>query len=99
MTTTLRNGAFALALLGGAAFFPASSFALEGDVDIEAGTDGAEVEIQRDRPALLPDGPIIDPDADVYVETPEPDADVYVEEDDDDVEIEVPGPRVEIDRD
>jgi hypothetical protein len=53
------------------------------DIDAEA-----EVEIDRDRPGLLPGEPL-EPDADVHVETPDDDVDTYVEKDDDDADVEI----------
>jgi hypothetical protein len=77
MTIGLRRGALALGLLGSAAFLPLPSYALDDDVEID--TPGASVEIERDRPGILPGRRHAD-DPDVYVETPGPD--VYVEEED-----------------
>jgi hypothetical protein len=83
MQSILLQSAFAAALLGAAAFFPAASFALDDDVDVEIETD-------RDRPGILPGEPLDDPDADIYVETPDVDADADARLDtDDDADIEV----------
>jgi hypothetical protein len=85
----MRIGAFAIGMLGGVAIVPLPSYAAEDDIEID--TAGAIVEIERDRPGLLPrlrDRP------DVYVETPGPD--VYVEGDDDDDDDEPPGASVEL---
>jgi hypothetical protein len=88
MTISFRRSALAIGLLGSVAFIPLPSYALDDDLEID--TPGARVEIERDRPRLLPrlrDHP------DVYVETPGPD--VYVEEDDDDEDVP-PGVTVEV---
>ena len=69
----IRNSALAAALLGAAAFFPVPSLALDDDVDVE---------VEADRPGLLPGEPL-DPDADVTVETPEDEADINIEADKD----------------
>lgn len=79
MSFGLRTGALALGLIGSAAFLPAPSYALEGD--IEMGPAGVAIEIERDRRGIL-GRRHVDPDVDVYVETPGPD--VYVEDEDDD---------------
>jgi hypothetical protein len=86
--TMFRNGAFAVALLGGVAFAPAVQ-AVDAGVDVDHDDD---VIIEHDRPALLPRNR----GAEVYVEPEEPD--VYVEEEDDD-DIDVPGASVEVDPD
>jgi hypothetical protein len=62
------------------------------DDDIQIDTPGASIEIERDRPGLLPR---LRGEPDVYVETPGPD--VYVEEDDE--EDDPPGASVEVYRD
>jgi hypothetical protein len=89
MTIGLHNCALALGIIGSAAFLPAPSYAVKGDVEVY--TPGASVEIERDRPGILArrGGP------DVTVETPGPD--VYVEGDHDDYV--PPGASVEIDPD
>ena len=85
MTVSLRTGVLA-ALLGSVAFLPLPSYALDNDVEID--TPGASVEVERDRPGILPR---LRDDPDVYVETPAPD--VYVEEE----EGVPPGVTVEVD--
>lgn len=84
MTFGLRTGALALGLIGSAAFLPAPSYAIDGDVEVEpagvaVGSAGVDVQIVRDRPGILGRRHAV---PDVYVETPGPD--VYVEDDDDD---------------
>jgi hypothetical protein len=93
MPISMRISAFAIGMLGGVAIMPLPSYAVDDD-DIEINTPGAIVEVERDRPGLLPrlrDRP------DVYVETPGPD--VYVEGDDDDDDDEPPAASVELDDD
>jgi hypothetical protein len=90
MPISMRIGAFAIGMLGGVAIVPLPSYAVDDDIEID--TPGAIVEVERDRPGLLPrlrDRP------DVYVETPGPD--VYVEgDDDDDDDDEPPAASVEL---
>jgi hypothetical protein len=101
MTFGLRTGALALGLIGSAAFLPAPSYALEGDIAV--GPAGVDVEIVRDRPGILgrrhavPDIYVETPGPDVYVEGDDDD-DVYVEDDDDDdgVYVDAPPATVEI---
>ena len=52
MSITLRNSAFALALLGSAALLATPSFAVEPDVDSPA---GPELPANRDHPDYAPD--------------------------------------------
>jgi hypothetical protein len=87
MTISLPKAAMAVGLLG-FALLPLPAYALDDDVEVD--TPGASVEIERDRPGLLPR--LRDDDPDVYVETPGPD--VYVEEDD-----APPSATVEVDPD
>jgi hypothetical protein len=62
--------------------------ASRSDVDVDS---GAEVEIERDRPGLLPGEPLDGPDADVHVETPEADVDAeaHLDTDDDDADVKL----------
>jgi hypothetical protein len=75
-------------LLGTAAVFlltmTSGHLALAADVEVETGGD-VEVDVDRDRPGILPNGPLRDPAPDVYVETSPPEVNV----DDADVEVEV----------
>jgi hypothetical protein len=86
MNSKLTKSAFAIGLLAGVAFLPTPSYALDDDADVDVEAPGASVEIEGDRPGILPRLRGDDPDVDVYVE----------DEDDDDVP---PGASVEIDPD
>lgn len=83
MNSMLTKSALAIGLLAGVAFIPLPSYALDDEADVDVDVPGASVEIERDRPGILPRILGDEPDEDVYVE----------EEDDDDVP---PGASVEI---
>jgi hypothetical protein len=89
MPISRRIGAFAIGVLGSVAIAPLPSYAVEDDIAID--TPGASVEIERDRPGLLPR---LRGRPDVYVETPGPD--VYVEGDNDYEDDEPPSASVEL---
>jgi hypothetical protein len=61
--------------LAGVAFFPMPSYALDDNADVDVEAPGVSVEIEGDRPGILPRLRRDDPDVDVYIE----------DEDDDDV--------------
>lgn len=87
MTISLPKVAVAAGLLG-FTLLPLPAYAIEDDVEVD--TPGASVEIDRDRPGILPR--LRGDDPDVYVETPDPDVDV----EDDDIP---PSATVEVDPD
>jgi hypothetical protein len=83
MTISFRRSAIAIGLLGSVAFIPLPSYALDDDDAVIEAPD-ATVEIERDRPGILP--------------RLRDDPDVYVEDDDDDEDVP-PGASVEVDPD
>jgi hypothetical protein len=110
MTNTFRNGAIAGALFATAAFVTTPTLAIEGDVDVNANTSGADVRVDTDRPALKADTPKAEADAKakaggkIYAEE-ESDKGAYAGDDDDgptndrdeNVNIGEPGATVDID--
>ena len=91
MNSRLTKSALAIGLLASAALIPLPSHALDDEADLDIDAPGASVEIERDRPGILPRLRGGAPDVDVYVEG---DDDRYVEGDDD--EYVAPGASVEI---
>jgi len=83
MNSMLTKSTFAIGLLASVAFVPLPSYALDDDADVDVDAPGASVEIERDRPGILPRLRGDDPDVDVYVE----------DDDEDDVP---PGASVEV---
>jgi hypothetical protein len=110
VTNIFRNGAIAGALLATAAFVTTPALAIEGDVDVNANTGGADVRVDTNRPALEADTPKAEADADakadakIYAEE-ESDKGAYAGDDDDgptndrddSVDIGEPGATVDID--
>jgi hypothetical protein len=110
MTNTFRNGAIAGALLATAAFVTTPTLAIEGDVDVNANTGGADVRADTDRPALKANTPKAEADAKtkadakIYAEE-ESDKGTYAGDDDDgptndrdaSVDVGEPGATVDID--
>jgi hypothetical protein len=82
MRANLRMTVVAVTFLGASAFSPTPLMALDDDVDKEV-----DVEIDRDRPGLLPGEPLKGSDADVEVDTPDDDVDIETDDDDADVEV------------
>ena len=79
MTSKLTKSALAIGLLASVAFIPLPSYALDDDADVDVDAPGASVEIEADRPGILPRLRGDDPDVDVYVDDDDDD------DDDDDV--------------
>lgn len=96
MSIGLRRSALALGLIGSAAFVPVPSYAVKGDVEV--GTPGVSVEIERDRPGIRP-GRRHDGVPDITIETPGPDVYVEGDDDDDDDDDAPPGASVEVEPD
>jgi hypothetical protein len=83
MTSKLTKGALAIGLLASVSFIPLPTYALDDDADVDVDAPGASVEIEADRPGILPRLRGDDPDADVHVE-------------DEDAGDEMPGTSVEV---
>lgn len=82
MTSTFRNGAIAGTLLATAAFVTTPTLAIEGDVDVNANTGGADVRVDTDRPALKGNTPKAEADAKAKAKA-KTDAKIYAEEESD----------------
>ena len=74
MTSKLTKSALAIGLLASVAFIPLPSYALDDDADVDVDAPGASVEIEADRPGILPR--LRGDDSDVYVEDDDDDEDV-----------------------
>ena len=82
MKSKLTISALAIGFLASVAFIPLPSYALDDEADVDIAAPGTSVEIEADRPRILPrlrD----DPDVDVHVE-------------DEDAGDEMPGTSVEV---
>jgi hypothetical protein len=77
--------ALAIGFLANVAFIPLPSYALDDGADVDVDAPGASVEIEADRPGILPRLRGDDPDVDVHVEDP-------------DAGDEMPGTTVEVQR-
>jgi hypothetical protein len=102
MTKIFRNGTIAGALLATAAFVTTPAFALEGDVDVNAGDTG--VQVDGSRPIIRGETSGADADVRVYAEDSDKKG-PYAGDDDDgptndrdaNVDVGEPGATVDID--